>query len=265
MILFKIFIYLCIFFITFHLLTKEYVNPYTLTMVFGKKGSGKTTFLVRTAQEHLLRGWRVYCTNPIVGCEWFNISDFGKISFPERSLILIDEVSLIWSNRDFKSFPKQVEAFFRLQRHYKLKVILFSQSFDVDKKIRDLCDELYLLKKFMRVWSICRRIDKRVTVSQPATDDDGNQKNGALVEDYRFSPFILPKAIQFIFIPHWVGFFNSFSDEMQLTQGQTMYIPYTGTQQKTLKFGGWLYEKIRNVPVKIKNKVSSIHRKEQNS
>lgn len=265
MILFKIFIYLCVFFIIFHLLTKNYISEYTLSMVFGKKGAGKTTFLVRTAQQHLSKGWRVFCTSPIVGCEWFDVSDFGKIIFPERSLILIDEVSLIWSNRDFKSFPRHVEAFFRLQRHYKLKIVLFSQSFDVDKKIRDLCDELYLLKKFMRVWSICRRIDKRVTVSQPSTDDDGNQKNGALVEDYRFSPFILPKAIMFVFIPHWVGFFNSFSDEMRLSNGQTMFIPYTGTQQKSISFVGWLFEKGRMGMYKTWDKIKAFVHKTQNS
>ena len=50
--------------------------------------------------------------------------------------------------------PEVVE-FFRYQRHHKLTIYMFSQSFDVDKKLRDLCDELYLLKSFARVFSIC--------------------------------------------------------------------------------------------------------------
>lgn len=48
---------------------------------------------------------------------------------------------MIWDNRGFKNFPTEVRDYFKLQRHYKHVVILASQTFDVDKKIRDLADD----------------------------------------------------------------------------------------------------------------------------
>jgi len=47
---------------TFHFLTKKYINPYKLIMIFGPKGSGKSTFLAKVAIEHIKKGWNVYST-----------------------------------------------------------------------------------------------------------------------------------------------------------------------------------------------------------
>ena len=33
--------------------TRKYLNPYKLYLVFGKKGSGKSTYLVKLAKKHL--------------------------------------------------------------------------------------------------------------------------------------------------------------------------------------------------------------------
>lgn len=265
MLLFRIFIYLCIFFIIFHLLTRKFINPYTLIMVFGKKGSGKSTYLSSVAQSHLRRGWQVFSTVAIQGTVLFNPSEFGYRKFPEKSVILIDEVSLIWSNRDFKKWDKNVEAAFRMQRHYKWKIYLFSQSFDVDKKIRDLTDSMYLLKKFARVWSVVRKIDKRVTVSQPQTDDDGNQKNGALVEDYRFAPIIFPDALHFLFIPHWIGFHDSFSQDLELRECSNVLIPYTNSQERKITLHGWFMAQIKQFLHNALHKVQTLRKPESNS
>ena len=43
--------------------TKKYLNPYKLFLVFGKKGSGKSTYLIKLASKYLKRKWLVY-TNP---------------------------------------------------------------------------------------------------------------------------------------------------------------------------------------------------------
>lgn len=42
------------------LTTRKYLNPYKLYLVFGKKGSGKSTYLVKLARKHLKKGWIVY-------------------------------------------------------------------------------------------------------------------------------------------------------------------------------------------------------------
>ena len=64
------------------------------------------------------------------------------VSVKPHSVIFCDEINLLWDNRDFKSFPKDMQKYFRLQRHYKHIFIGFSQTYDCDKKIRDLADEL---------------------------------------------------------------------------------------------------------------------------
>lgn len=180
-------------------------------MVFGKKGAGKTTLLTKLAVKYRKLGYPVFSNVEIFGCNKLNIADIGEKQFPINSVILIDEVSLIWDNRDFKSFPKKVARFFRLQRHFRNTVYLFSQNFDVDKKIRDLCDDMYLLTNFFGYLSIARKIRKTPTLHQPESDDSGSsKKEGFITEDFKFD---LPSTWIFTYIPRYIKFFNSFETE----------------------------------------------------
>ena len=117
----KFFLICCaivVFIALFCYVTRNYVNPYKLIFVFGKKGSGKSTLLTKLAVRYSKKKWTVYTTENIPGTH--NITDpkqIYKMDFPERSCILIDEVSLIWDNRDFKSMDKRVVEWFRYQRH----------------------------------------------------------------------------------------------------------------------------------------------------
>ena len=138
----------------------RYRNPYKLFMVFGKKGSGKSTLMCKLALRYSKKGFRVYCNSYIPGTYYFDAEDVGFYHFPENSVLLIDEVGMIWDNRDFKSFKKEVRDYFKLQRHYKHIVFLFSQTFDVDKKLRDLTDNMYLITNVLNCFSIARRITK---------------------------------------------------------------------------------------------------------
>lgn len=248
MILFKITLFLCIFFLVFHLTTKKYLNPYKLTMVFGKKGAGKTTFLTKLCIKAYRDGYKIYSTTPIPGAELFNPSEIGFRRFEPESIILIDEVSLIWDNRNWKNMKPEVVEFFRYQRHFRLKVYMFSQSFDVDKKLRDLCDQLFLLKNFMRIWSIARRINKRVTVSSPSEDEDGNQKQGCLVEDYSFAPVIFPGNMIWTYIPRWSVFFDSYEGKV-MPDVNSKLVLFNGQQYAALSKKGyaiyWIQTPIR--------------------
>ena len=135
----KFFLICCVivvFIALFCWVTRNYVNPYKLIFVFGKKGSGKSTLLTKLAVRYSKKKWTVYTTENISGTH--NITDpkqIYKMDFPARSCILIDEVSLIWDNRDFKSMDKRVVEWFRYQRHHKCRVYFFSQTFDIDKKM----------------------------------------------------------------------------------------------------------------------------------
>ncbi len=183
-------------------------------MVMGKKGAGKTTYLTKQAINAVRKGQIVYSTVDIpftVKITDEDLKNFGRYKFKENSLILIDEVGMIWDNRDFKNFNKKTRDYFKLQRHYKNKIILFSQTFDVDKKLRDLTDKMYLLTNLGAI-SILRPIHKKMTV---ATDSDGN---GTLTDTYEFG---LPFEWQFLFLPRYFKFFNSYiQDDLLDFQGK---------------------------------------------
>lgn len=202
----------------------KYRNPYKLYMVFGRKGSGKTTLMTKLALKYQKKGFHVFCNTEIPGCYQFDVAEFGLVHFPENSLILIDEVNLIWDNRDFKSFPKHVQKYFRLQRHYRHTVYLFSQTFDVDKKIRDLCDHLYLVQNFMNCFSIARRVTKHITVVHADKSSQGESK---IVDDYSIDPLFLAffGGVRITYIPKYAKYFKSF-DPPELQHKEFDQIPF---------------------------------------
>lgn len=190
----------------FHVLTKKYLNPYKLIFVFGKKGSGKSTLLTKYALQYVKRGWNVYSTEGCPGTYHIKPTDIGYAYFPPRSVIICDEVGMIWSNRDFKTFPAEVRDYFKLQRHYKHVVILASQTFDVDKKIRDLADEMYLVTKKFRVFSYAKKI-LRQTVLVEAT----GQSPSKIDENLVFDSLLLfwAGSRKLTYIPKYTKYFDS--------------------------------------------------------
>lgn len=185
----------------------KYRNPYKLIFIFGKKGTGKTTTLTMLSCKYHKYGWNIYSTEKVPYARVFNPKHFGTYRFPQHSIILVDECSLIWGNRDFKSFQKEVERQFRLQRHDKLRIYLFSQTFDVDLKIRNLADSMYLATKLFNCITWLKSIDKSVVLTK--SDSTGQSR---IAEDLRFEPFIFwPFGTRmFIWIPRWAKLFNSF-------------------------------------------------------
>ena len=55
-----------ILFVAYHMV--RFRNPYKLYMVFGKKGSGKTTLMTKLALAYQKKGWKVYCDREVPGC-----------------------------------------------------------------------------------------------------------------------------------------------------------------------------------------------------
>lgn len=185
----------------------KYRNPYKLIFIFGKKGTGKTTTLTKLSYTYSKKHWNVYSTENVPFARTFAATNFGTFKFPPDSCVLIDEVSLIWSNRDFKTFRKSVERQFRLQRHDRLRIYLFSQTFDVDLKIRNLADSMYLATKLFNCITWLKQIDKSVVLTK--SDSSGQSR---IAEDLRFLPFLgWPFGTRVaIFIPRWARYFDSF-------------------------------------------------------
>ena len=192
------------------IMARKYRNPYKLVLVFGKKGSGKTTFLVKKALQYMRQGKQVFSTIYIPGAHLFNVQQIGHYTFPPESVIFIDEVGMIWDNRNFKAFRSEVRDWFKLQRHYHVTVFLFSQSTDIDIKLRMLMDEMYLCVCHMNFLSVARKIRRSITIVHPSGDSEAR-----IADDIDFVPvwysLFGAKSAIFTYIPNWVKYFDSFA------------------------------------------------------
>lgn len=189
----------------FLLVTKKWANPYKLYLVFGKKGSGKSSYLVKLAVKYLKKGWFVYTNMPdmvVNGVRLIDISDLGDFVPVAHSLLLVDEVGMIWDNRNFKNFKPSVRDFFKLQRHYKVITYLASQTFDIDKKLRDLTDGMILFVNVLNIFSIGKTIKRHVTLTEPTSEAESR-----IAEGLKFTPFWTWK---YSYLPRWAQYFNSF-------------------------------------------------------
>lgn len=237
MIILKAVFYIGLFFFCYDRLTYKYKNNAKLVLFIGKKGSGKTTNLTKIALKHIKKGIPVYSTVDIPGTYYFNPEWLNKgMTIPEGSCLLIDEVGMIWDNRQFKSFSTNTRDFFKLQRHARIKCYMFSQTTDVDKKLRDLCDEIWLCKSFARVFSVQRMIIKKIGVS---TDEEGN---GQLVDCYKFAGLI--GGLKFTFIPRYVEFFNS-HELPKKPEPKPVAVPISSYQLALLHNRFWMKMEIR--------------------
>ena len=209
MIFFVIFLVLMISCLVFHRLTRSFLNPYKLVFVFGKKGSGKSTLIQKLSNQYYKRGWTVYSTEESLNPHILPVDprQLYNTNFPEHSAIFIDEVSLIWDNRDFKTMDKKIIEWFRYQRHHKCRVFLFSQSFDIDKKLRDLTDEMYLVEKYFRVFVRAKRILRKPVVVHPSADAPARIDEDLIVD----GPLMMFFGGRiYAFIPYWAKRYDSF-------------------------------------------------------
>lgn len=186
------------------LATRKYLNPYKLYLVFGKKGSGKSTYLVKLARKYMRKGWTIYTNMDelfIPGVRHFDIQHLGDFVPESHSVLLLDEVGMIWDNRDYKVFKPQVRDFFKLQRHYQVLVYMASQTFDVDKKLRDLCDGMFLHTNFARVFTLGKRITRKVVITESTSEAESR-----ISEDLVMLPFW---DWTLTFIPRYAKYFDS--------------------------------------------------------
>lgn len=203
--------------VVFIIYSKKYINPYKLILHIGRKGSGKTCNIVKSAYKYHKQGKRVYCTERNIPYTIYIPYDYiGKYWFEDdgKTVILIDEVGLIWhcrsyADKAYNTYFKSVREWFKYQRHNKVIVECYSQSLDVDKNLRDLCDEVYIHTSFLTLWSKARRVGRRIVLSAPKTDGSG--ASDTITEEYYYMPLLASKAVSFTFIPRWCKGYDSFS------------------------------------------------------
>lgn len=192
--------------------SNKYYNPYKLYLFMGKKGIGKSTVLQMVAYEHFKKKWNVYCNigdSTFLGAEQIDCSRLWEQELKPHSIILIDEVNILWDNRQFKTFPQELNLWFRKQRHKKVKVYMFSQTADVDKKIRDLTDRIYLVRKYFNVWIWCYPYEKDIDPPDPKRAQNPNE----FVDTFH-KKNIGPFGCVICWLPKWVKTHDSFSADM---------------------------------------------------
>lgn len=187
-------------------LSKRFDNPYKLYFIFGKKGAGKSTFMVKEMLKHLKKGWVVYTDVPdihIAGVRRMNANDLSKFTPEANSVLFLDEVGITFDNRNFKSFDSGLRDFFKFQRKYKVKLYMNSQAFDIDKKIRDVTDKMYLCTSICNAFCLLRPISRRVTLTAPSADNESR-----IADSLKFDSIFSWKLI---YMPKYHKYFDSFS------------------------------------------------------
>lgn len=203
-------IYIYVISILFLLLVKKgkkFKSPFKVITIFGKKRSGKTTLLQKFAIKYQKKGYKVYSNVELFGCYKLDIKQLGKVQFPYRSVLIVDEASMYWDGRNFKSFDLDFSNYLRMIGHYGNVVIFASQTFDIDKRLRDQTDEMYLCTNLLGMFSIAKKIRKKPTLHKPLEVEGRQSGEGYIADDYRFD---LPFFWIYTYIPRWVKFFNSF-------------------------------------------------------
>lgn len=140
-----------------------------IDIYFGLPGSGKTTLACRLARNAMKNGQTVYSdfsVCAIKGAVNFDVGLLGKVTPKRGSLLILDEASIQFNNRNFKSLPLHTIAWLKLARHYGVDVVVFSQSFDdMDITIRRLANTLWYVRK-CGCLSMVRRIKRRIGIDK---------------------------------------------------------------------------------------------------
>lgn len=151
----------------------KYRNPYKCTFVFGKKGAGKSCYMVRQMHRYLRKGWNVYTDMDdikIPGVRLIRVKDLSSFRPEPHSLVCLDEVGISMDNRSYKSFPPGLRDFFKYARKMQIVIIMNSQAFDVDKKVRDTTDSMLLLQSVGSLFCLARPIRRSITLTQPSAE-----------------------------------------------------------------------------------------------
>lgn len=157
---------------------------------FGVPGCGKTTNLVKLARKELRRLKKKYeeiftINFECDGCIPIEYEDLANFKF-KNCLILIDEITMDADNRSFKTFPKEIRDFFILHRHLGIDIVYATQNYEnVDKKIRDLTNDLWYMSKsvvpLLKAFTVSKKIYRNINI---------NEYTSELTLGYRFCNFL---------------------------------------------------------------------------
>ena len=121
---------------------------------FGLPRCGKTTWLASIAFRERMKIYQgisnfreIVSTTPLFGADLVTREQLLDYNY-YNTLILIDEVSLFFGNRDWKKFGERATHMFAMHGHFGNSIVWCTQKVDdVDVKIFALTERLYYVKK----------------------------------------------------------------------------------------------------------------------
>lgn len=145
----------------------------------------------------------------IPGLTYIDIKDLGRYSITD-GCVLIDEATLQFDSRAYKSFAKETLTFFLLHRHYNVDIVLFTQQWDgVDRKIRVITDRVYYVYKGLLLghwFTRYYRVPYGIIIPDPK---DGGEKLGEIVQGYCKPGFMQRLFGGWLFRPIYYKYFDS--------------------------------------------------------
>lgn len=155
-----------------------------ISEIFGLCGSGKSLMLSFIADRALKdksinyksfhlsdnRHYDYILSNfTFKGCYKLDFDTLGYTDYHD-CLMLIDEIMLLADCRNFKSYGENLKIFFSQHRKKHIDIVYATQYHnDVDKKIRNITDNLYYVDKFIFNCSRVRRIEPFFNVGKLET------------------------------------------------------------------------------------------------
>ena len=181
---------------------------------FGVPGCGKSTTLVKEFTKLKKHYDHVFTINISIKGATRITKDVLENFQISNSLILWDEITMDADNREFKSFSKDLRDFFILHRHLHCDIIYATQNYEnVDKKIRDLTDELWYMSK-----SVVPLLNNFTTTKRIYRNININENTSELTLGYRFCNLIeslFVSNFKIILRPLYYKYFDSW-DKMNL-------------------------------------------------
>lgn len=225
-----IFLFICLFLfllcIVFSILAKHN-DPYRdIYFIMGKPGSGKSTYFAHEMKKYtklnkrlIKRGktpWTIYTDMHvnIPGIRIFNPKDLKDHWPEEKSVIFIDEISLIWDSRKFKSFDSGFTEFFKLHRHAETIIYCASQAFDADLRIRQLTTHLMVTNNLFGIFALVRPVTRKFPYFTEPSAEHGSD----ITDVYKMS---IITSWKLYFMPRYFKYFNSY-----IKPGRP-YLPYS--------------------------------------
>lgn len=134
---------------------------------FGVPGSGKSSMAALLSRFSRENNIRVLSNFDLKGAYKVDASDLGKydMSFGGQGChCILDEASSDFDNRNFKQFANTTaKDYFSFHRHQNNMVDVFSQGYDIDKRIRDRATSngmFHLIKLPIKGFIMYRNIGK---------------------------------------------------------------------------------------------------------